>query len=56
MWNDCWMKRPDLPSGFDGWQVVDATPQETSSGEAELCLVPVPHLGPLPISPTLVTN
>ncbi|XP_029422719.1 protein-glutamine gamma-glutamyltransferase K isoform X2 [Nannospalax galili] len=32
VWNDCWMKRPDLPSGFDGWQVVDATPQETSSG------------------------
>uniref|UniRef100_A0A6I8N048 protein-glutamine gamma-glutamyltransferase n=2 Tax=Ornithorhynchus anatinus TaxID=9258 RepID=A0A6I8N048_ORNAN len=26
------MRRPDLPSGFDGWQVVDATPQETSSG------------------------
>ncbi|XP_058594632.1 protein-glutamine gamma-glutamyltransferase K isoform X2 [Neofelis nebulosa] len=32
VWNDCWMKRPDLPSGFGGWQVVDATPQETSSG------------------------
>lgn len=32
MWNDCWMKRPDLPDGYDGWQVVDATPQETSSG------------------------
>ncbi|KAM8985908.1 LOW QUALITY PROTEIN: protein-glutamine gamma-glutamyltransferase K [Ara ararauna] len=32
VWNDCWMKRPDLPSGHDGWQVVDATPQETSSG------------------------
>nr|XP_056719345.1 protein-glutamine gamma-glutamyltransferase K [Euleptes europaea] len=32
VWNDCWMKRPDLPSGFDGWQVVDATPQESSSG------------------------
>lgn len=34
VWNDCWMKRPDLPSGFNGWQVVDATPQETSSGES----------------------
>uniref|UniRef100_A0A8C3IQ90 Protein-glutamine gamma-glutamyltransferase K n=1 Tax=Chrysemys picta bellii TaxID=8478 RepID=A0A8C3IQ90_CHRPI len=33
VWNDCWMTRPDLPSGYDGWQVVDATPQETSSGE-----------------------
>ncbi|XP_068035364.1 protein-glutamine gamma-glutamyltransferase K [Anomalospiza imberbis] len=32
VWNDCWMKRPDLPEGYDGWQVVDATPQETSSG------------------------
>ncbi|XP_072479504.1 protein-glutamine gamma-glutamyltransferase K [Notamacropus eugenii] len=32
VWNDCWMKRSDLPSGYDGWQVVDATPQETSSG------------------------
>ncbi|GAB0202254.1 protein-glutamine gamma-glutamyltransferase K [Grus japonensis] len=32
VWNDCWMKRPDLPDGYDGWQVVDATPQETSSG------------------------
>lgn len=32
MWNDCWMKRPDLPDGYDGWQIVDATPQETSSG------------------------
>ncbi len=24
------MRRPDLPSGFDGWQAVDATPQEES--------------------------
>lgn len=32
VWNDCWMRRPDLPAGYDGWQVVDATPQETSSG------------------------
>lgn len=46
MWNDCWMKRPDLPSGFDGWQVVDATPQETSSGK----------LGPpLPTMPLLIS-
>lgn len=26
------MARPDLPDGFGGWQVVDATPQETSDG------------------------
>ncbi|XP_028659787.1 coagulation factor XIII A chain-like isoform X3 [Erpetoichthys calabaricus] len=31
-WNECWMTRPDLPTGFGGWQVVDATPQETSDG------------------------
>ena len=30
MWNDVWMARPDLPSGFGGWQTVDATPQEES--------------------------
>ena len=24
------MKRPDLPRGFDGWQALDATPQEYS--------------------------
>uniref|UniRef100_A0A8C6SMZ1 Protein-glutamine gamma-glutamyltransferase K n=1 Tax=Neogobius melanostomus TaxID=47308 RepID=A0A8C6SMZ1_9GOBI len=32
VWNDCWMARPDLPTGMGGWQVVDATPQETSQG------------------------
>ncbi|XP_025895543.1 coagulation factor XIII A chain [Nothoprocta perdicaria] len=31
-WNEAWMSRPDLPVGFGGWQVVDATPQETSDG------------------------
>ncbi|XP_037614205.1 coagulation factor XIII A chain [Sebastes umbrosus] len=31
-WNECFMSRPDLPTGFGGWQVVDATPQETSDG------------------------
>ncbi|XP_078055428.1 coagulation factor XIII A chain-like [Mustelus asterias] len=31
-WNECWMSRSDLPPGYDGWQVVDATPQETSEG------------------------
>lgn len=38
------MKRPDLPSGFDGWQVVDATPQETSSGKAGLAWTLSGHL------------
>ncbi|KAF7645848.1 hypothetical protein LDENG_00197360 [Lucifuga dentata] len=32
VWNDCWMARPDLPSGNGGWQAVDSTPQETSQG------------------------
>ena len=27
-----WMKRPDLPLGYGGWQVLDATPQEASDG------------------------
>ncbi|XP_038126333.1 coagulation factor XIII A chain [Cyprinodon tularosa] len=31
-WNECYMSRPDLLPGFGGWQVVDATPQETSDG------------------------
>ncbi|XP_017784888.1 PREDICTED: hemocyte protein-glutamine gamma-glutamyltransferase-like [Nicrophorus vespilloides] len=32
VWNDVWMARPDLPIGYGGWQAIDATPQETSSG------------------------
>ncbi|XP_029468575.1 protein-glutamine gamma-glutamyltransferase 5-like [Rhinatrema bivittatum] len=32
VWNECWMRRRDLSSGYDGWQVVDATPQEQSNG------------------------
>jgi transglutaminase 1 len=32
VWNEAWMCRPDLPSGNGGWQVFDATPQETSGG------------------------
>uniref|UniRef100_A0A2K5N1M6 Transglutaminase 4 n=1 Tax=Cercocebus atys TaxID=9531 RepID=A0A2K5N1M6_CERAT len=32
VWTDAWMKRPDLPKGYDGWQAVDATPQERSQG------------------------
>ncbi|XP_026283813.2 hemocyte protein-glutamine gamma-glutamyltransferase-like [Frankliniella occidentalis] len=30
VWTDVWMARPDLPSGYGGWQACDATPQETS--------------------------
>ncbi|XP_029445551.1 protein-glutamine gamma-glutamyltransferase 4 [Rhinatrema bivittatum] len=32
VWNDVWMKRPDLSSTFNGWQAIDATPQEPSQG------------------------
>lgn len=32
-WNEAWMKRPDLPVGFGGWQAVDSTPQENSDGK-----------------------
>ncbi|KAK3556840.1 hypothetical protein QTP70_022278 [Hemibagrus guttatus] len=32
VWVECWMKRGDLPEGYDGWQAVDPTPQERSDG------------------------
>ncbi|XP_068961796.1 protein-glutamine gamma-glutamyltransferase 5 isoform X2 [Petaurus breviceps papuanus] len=32
VWNECWMARKDLPSKYGGWQLLDATPQETSNG------------------------
>nr|XP_021516858.1 protein-glutamine gamma-glutamyltransferase 4 [Meriones unguiculatus] len=32
VWTDAWMKRQDLPQGYSGWQVLDATPQEISEG------------------------
>ncbi|XP_017335577.1 transglutaminase 5, like [Ictalurus punctatus] len=41
VWVECWMKRRDLKAGFDGWQVVDPTPQE-KSGEVYRC-------GPAPV-------
>lgn len=33
VWNDVWLRRPDLPEGRGGWQAVDATPQEKSAGK-----------------------
>lgn len=27
------MERPDLPPGYGGWQAVDGTPQQRSSGK-----------------------
>ncbi|NXL47074.1 TGM4 glutamyltransferase, partial [Podilymbus podiceps] len=32
VWNDVWMKRTDIPAGFNGWQAIDSTPQEHSQG------------------------
>ena len=32
VWNESFFRRPDLPDGFDGWQALDSTPQETSEG------------------------
>ncbi|XP_056122081.1 transglutaminase 5, like [Rhinichthys klamathensis goyatoka] len=32
VWVESWMKRPDLDGGYDGWQVLDPTPQEMSAG------------------------
>ncbi|OWF37367.1 annulin-like [Mizuhopecten yessoensis] len=32
VWNEVWMARKDLPPGYDGWQAIDATPQERSEG------------------------
>lgn len=42
VWVEGWMKRPDLSqdSFYDGWQVLDPTPQERSSGT--YCCGPAP--------------
>ncbi|XP_033754967.1 annulin-like [Pecten maximus] len=40
VWNDVWMKRPDLPGDYGGWQACDATPQEKSEGV--FCCGPFP--------------
>ncbi|XP_073411370.1 protein-glutamine gamma-glutamyltransferase 2 [Dendrobates tinctorius] len=41
-WVEAWMNRLDLPEGYDGWQVVDPTPQEKSDGV--FCCGPAPVL------------
>ncbi|XP_017294790.1 protein-glutamine gamma-glutamyltransferase 2-like [Kryptolebias marmoratus] len=42
VWVEGWMKRPDLHKSniYDGWQVLDATPQEKSGGV--FCCGPAP--------------
>ncbi|RWS16047.1 hypothetical protein B4U79_04263 [Dinothrombium tinctorium] len=42
VWNEVWMKRFDLPEKYSGWQVIDSTPQEISSGYY--------RTGPAPVS------
>ncbi|XP_063052431.1 protein-glutamine gamma-glutamyltransferase 2-like [Engraulis encrasicolus] len=39
-WVESWMTRKDLPDGYDGWQVLDPTPQEKSDGV--FCCGPCP--------------
>ncbi|KAL8619445.1 hypothetical protein ACOMHN_011796 [Nucella lapillus] len=41
VWNESWFRRLDLPKGYDGWQALDATPQELSEG--------VMRCGPAPL-------
>ncbi|XP_058120389.1 annulin-like [Anopheles ziemanni] len=42
VWNEVWLKRHDLDSEmYDGWQVIDGTPQESSDG--------IYKLGPAPV-------
>ncbi|KAM9361402.1 protein-glutamine gamma-glutamyltransferase 2-like [Symphorus nematophorus] len=42
VWTEGWMRRPDLDEGgkYDGWQVLDPTPQELSDGV--YCCGPAP--------------
>ncbi|XP_031750709.1 protein-glutamine gamma-glutamyltransferase E [Xenopus tropicalis] len=35
-WVECWFRRKDLGSTYDGWQILDATPQEPSGGSYRL--------------------
>lgn len=32
VWNEVWMTRGDLGTDYNGWQAIDATPQELSGG------------------------
>uniref|UniRef100_A0A8C3G906 Transglutaminase-like domain-containing protein n=1 Tax=Cyclopterus lumpus TaxID=8103 RepID=A0A8C3G906_CYCLU len=42
VWVECWMRRADLGSGFDGWQVVDPDPP---GDEWVFCCGPCPVVG-----------
>ncbi|XP_075259898.1 protein-glutamine gamma-glutamyltransferase K-like [Convolutriloba macropyga] len=36
VWNEVWMKRRDLDPGYNGWQIIDGTPQEVSGDAYQL--------------------
>uniref|UniRef100_S4RRN8 protein-glutamine gamma-glutamyltransferase n=1 Tax=Petromyzon marinus TaxID=7757 RepID=S4RRN8_PETMA len=40
VWVESWMSRKDIEEGYDGWQVIDPTPQERSEGM--FCCGPAP--------------
>lgn len=42
VWNEAWFVRTDLGPLYNGWQVLDATPQERSQGNPLLALLTTP--------------
>ena len=40
VWNESWFARRDLGPSYNGWQVLDATPQEESEGTGSAGWVP----------------
>ena len=49
VWNEVFMKRPSLTGG-DGWQAIDATPQEFSAGGSGVGSEGVYQMGPASIA------
>jgi hypothetical protein len=52
VWNDVWLKRSDLKDfdAADGWQAIDATPQEDSCEVADGEKVCISMMGPAPLN------
>ncbi|KAK9511096.1 hypothetical protein O3M35_005726 [Rhynocoris fuscipes] len=40
-WTEVWTKRPDLEPSYDGWQAIDATPQDSSNSSFRAGPTPV---------------
>ncbi|KAL4007941.1 hypothetical protein ACER0C_001793 [Sarotherodon galilaeus] len=55
VWVEGWMKRPDLMKGgiYDGWQVLDPTPQEKSESDFAFAAPGVFCCGPAPVKAIL---